>query len=86
MSAQTTIPHEVTTPQAVMEATYLGDGMSHICAWREYLGLTQENVAERMGITRAAYAQMEAKDAKPRPTTLKKIAEAMGVNWRQLQA
>ncbi|QLA20477.1 helix-turn-helix domain-containing protein [Desulfolutivibrio sulfoxidireducens] len=53
-------------------------------AWREYLGLTQEAVAARAGISRGAYAQMEAKGAKPRRVTLLKIATALGVRPEQL--
>lgn len=57
---------------------------SLIRAWREHLGLTQEEVASRMGVTRAAYTQMEAADAKPRRATLVKIATALGVIVEQL--
>ncbi|QJT07439.1 helix-turn-helix domain-containing protein [Oceanidesulfovibrio marinus] len=75
---------EVTIPHAVIKIEET-QGCSIIRAWREHLGLTQAGLAERMGISRAAYAQMEAVGANPRPTTLKKIAAAMGVNWRQIQ-
>ena len=46
------IPHEV------VSATV--DGASPMKAWREYLGLTQASVAERLGVSQAAYAQTEA--------------------------
>jgi DNA-binding XRE family transcriptional regulator len=52
-------------------------------AWREYLGLTQDEVASRIGITQAAYAQME-NVAKPRLATIKKVATAMGLTFEQL--
>ncbi len=52
-------------------------------AWREYLGLTQAEVANRVGIAQATYAQME-KAGKPRRTTIKKIAVAMGCSPEQL--
>lgn len=52
-------------------------------AWREHLGLTQADVAKRVGISQAAYAQME-NVAKPRPGTLKKIALALGLAVEQL--
>lgn len=52
-------------------------------AWREYLGLTQEEVGRRAGISQAAYAQMEGVE-KPRMATLKKIAVAMGLSVDQL--
>ena len=32
-------------------------------AWREHMALTQNEVAQRMGITQGAYAQLEAYDA-----------------------
>jgi len=60
-------------------------GLSLVRAWREHLGLTQEEVARRMGVTRPAYAQMEAKGVRPRVPTLKKIAEAFGVEWEQVR-
>jgi DNA-binding transcriptional regulator YiaG len=41
---------EVTLPHEVVKMSTLG-GMSLIRAWREHLGLTQEEVARRMGIT-----------------------------------
>lgn len=61
-------------------------GWSLIRAWREHLGLTQADVAARMAppITRAAYAQMEAPDARLRPGTINRIATALGVNPAQL--
>ncbi len=53
-------------------------------AWREYPGLAQEAVAARAGISRGAYAQMEATGAKPRRATLLKIAGALEVRPEQL--
>ena len=54
-------------------------------AWREHLSLTQEMVAKRMGVTKAAYSQMERGQEKLRIDTLKRIALAMGVgDWRKL--
>lgn len=52
-------------------------------AWREHLGLTQVEVATRIGISQAAYSQMEIA-INPRPATLKKIAEALGLSVGQL--
>lgn len=75
---------EVFIPHEVVELNLLHD-KSLIRAFREHLGLTQAEVAGRMGISRAAFAQMEARDAKPRPSTLRRIAAAMGVEWEQLR-
>jgi DNA-binding XRE family transcriptional regulator len=52
-------------------------------AWREYLGLTQAEVASRAGVTQSAYAQMEIAD-RPRLATIKKIAMAMEITPEQL--
>jgi len=59
-------------------------GLSLIRAWREHLGLTQEEVARRMGITQPAYAKIEGKKAQPRIATCKRLAAAMGIAWEQL--
>jgi len=50
-----------------------------IKAWREYLKITQKDLAARVGITQAALSQMEKPGAKPHGATLKKIAEAMKI-------
>jgi len=77
---------EVTIPLEVIEMQYLGgEVLSLIRAWREHLGLTQSEVAQRMGISQPAFAQMEASGVRPRPATLKKIAAALGIEWEQLR-
>ncbi len=55
-----------------------------IRAWREYLGLTQAEVAQRAGITQAALSQMENGDKKLRKATREKVAKAMGLNPQQV--
>jgi DNA-binding XRE family transcriptional regulator len=52
-------------------------------AWREHLMLTQAEVAERMGISQAGYAQIEA-SKRPRKVTLQKAARALGISLEQL--
>jgi ribosome-binding protein aMBF1 (putative translation factor) len=76
---------EVTIPHEVVELVHLRR-LPLIRAWREHLGLSQRELAGRMGVSQPAYAKFEAKDANPRPGTLKKIAAAMGVEWEQLRA
>lgn len=69
-------------PNAVVQKTVL-EGIGIIRAWREYLDLTQCEVASRMEISQAAYSQLEgAKNT--RQTTRKKIATALGLDIRQL--
>ena len=59
-------------------------GLSLIRAWREHLGLTQEELARRMGITQPAYAKLENGKTQPRMATCKRLAAAMGIAWEQL--
>lgn len=74
---------EVTLPHEVVKRSTLG-GLSLIRAWREYLGLSQAEVARRMGISQPSYAKMEAKETRNRAATLRKIAAALGVQWEQV--
>lgn len=53
-------------------------------AWREYLQLTQATLAQRLGISQAAYAQYE-KSTRPRLSTLEKVAKALGISVTQLR-
>lgn len=76
---QVTIPHEVVRASVI-------DGKSRVRAWREYKKLSQKEMAEKLGISQSAYAQMEKPAAKPRLTTLRKIAAAMGIQVAQLTA
>jgi transcriptional regulator with XRE-family HTH domain len=55
-----------------------------MAAWREHFGLTQSEVASRIGITQAAYAQME-RVKQPRKATLEKVAAALGLEAEQLR-
>ena len=52
-------------------------------AWRDYLNLTQTEVAQRMGITQGSYAQLEAKKT-VRKSSREKIAKALGIDESQL--
>ncbi|VVO21029.1 helix-turn-helix domain-containing protein [Pseudomonas fluorescens] len=70
------IPHEV--------VSRIVDGATPIRAWREYLNLTQEEVANRLGISQPAFAQQEAVN-KPRRATREKIALAFGIKADQLE-
>ena len=57
--------------------------MSPAKAWRTHLELTQAEVAERMGVTQSAYAQLEASQ-KLRKSSREKIADALGISPGQL--
>lgn len=71
-----TVPHKVVS--AVVE------GAMPARAWREHLELSQRAVAERMGISQPAYAQMESSAAKLRKNTRERIAMALGILPEQL--
>ena len=73
----------LTLPQDVVERHIL-EGISLIRAWREHQNLLQQDLAERLGISQSAYSQMEKPDANLRPTTITKIAEALGIKPEQL--
>jgi len=49
------------------------------------LGLTQAEVAARMGISQSEFAQMEALWDKPRMNTLKKVAVVLSIIPAQLK-
>ena len=59
-------------------------GVSAMAAWREHSRLTQSEVASRIGITQASYAQME-RVRQPRKATLGKVAAALGLEVEQLR-
>lgn len=77
------IPADDTTPHEVVRA-HVKNGWSMIRAWREHLGLTQADMAQRLEIRQPSYAAMEAPDAKPKKATRERIAAAMGISLEQL--
>ncbi len=78
------IPEGKPIPREVVGLT-IKKGYPLVRAWREYKGLTQTEVAERMGITQAALSQMEAGEKRLRKATLEKLAIAMGISVEQLR-
>lgn len=74
---------EATIPHEVMRLVVKGK-RTPIAAWREHLGLTQEEVARRMDVQQSTYARMESGKVEPRISTLRRIAEALGIEAGQL--
>ncbi len=74
---------EPTVPNDVV-GKVVNDEMTPVRAWREHLGLTQADVAQRLGISQSAYAQQEAKES-VRKSTREKIARALGIEPEQLE-
>ena len=69
-------------PDAVAQLA-LRDRFPPAKAWRTHLGLTQAEVAGRMGITQGAYAQLEASE-NLRKSSRAKIAAALGITDAQI--
>lgn len=69
------IPHDVVSRTV--------DGASVVRAWREHLGLTQAQIADRLGVSQSAYAQQEVND-RLRKSSRDKIAVALGLTAQQL--
>jgi len=69
-------------PDAVVKLSF-DEEMSPAKAWRTHLGLTQAEVAQRLGVTQSAYAQLEA-SSKLRKSSREKIAVALGISPGQL--
>jgi predicted transcriptional regulator len=72
-----------TVPNNVVNLSF-DKNLTPMAAWREHIGITQVQVASRMNITQAAYAQME-RVKKPRKATLQKVADALGLTVEQLR-
>ncbi|BCX82900.1 hypothetical protein MIT9_P2491 [Methylomarinovum caldicuralii] len=70
-------------PQDVVERHVI-DGVSLVAAWREHLGLTQAQLADLAGMKQSAIARLERQGSRPRRTTLRRLANAMGLHPDQL--
>ncbi len=60
---------------------YVGDNVREL---RTLNALTQEELAGRAGITATALSRIERNEAEPRPSTIRKLAAALGVEPREL--
>jgi transcriptional regulator with XRE-family HTH domain len=55
---------------------YVGDNLKRL---RTLNALTQEELATKASLTAAAVARIERNEAEPQPSTLRKLAGALGV-------
>lgn len=62
------IPHDVVS-------IMIDQDLSLLAAWRIYRGLSQQEVAEQMGLTQSAISQMERVESKPQKKTREKLAK-----------
>ena len=76
-TAEVYFPHDV--------VGYQLQGYSLIAAWRKYKKLSQGQLADRLGISQSAMAQIESRDSKPQTKTLERIANALSITILQLQ-
>ena len=77
------IPEGDGVPHVVV-GKVIKEGQTYLRAWRDYLGLTQAELAGKAGISQAALSQMESGESKLRKATRSKLADAMGINPEQL--
>ncbi len=62
----------------VVSRKVLADDITPVRAWREYLGHAQKVVAEHLGMSRQAHAQLENGEAL-RKSSIEKQATALGI-------
>lgn len=70
-------PHEVIGFQL--------QGFSLVAAWRKYKKLSQTQLADQLGISQSAMAQIENTESKPTDRTLSRVAKALGIAIEQLK-
>lgn len=76
-------PHDGLIPHEVIEVA-VHNHWSLVRAWREYLGLNQLAVAQRLGISVSEYEQMEGEFEPLRPPRRERLAQGLGVQEQQL--
>ncbi|MFP7755558.1 helix-turn-helix domain-containing protein [Thermodesulfobacteriota bacterium B35] len=73
---------DVFFPNDVVKAN--SSGMCLVRAWREHFGMTQAELARKAGMSQPALARIEKGAGTPRMSTLSRLADAMGIDVRQL--
>lgn len=74
--------NESNIPKGVVDLVF-DKGYTAVRAWREYLNMSQEEIAEKLGISQPAFSKQENSD-KLRKTTKIAIAKAMELDISQL--
>ena len=75
-TCKTTIPHEVA-------GLVIEKGWNLAKAWKKYLGMSQKELAKKIGISQPALSRMECGD-NLRDVELEKLAQALGLTPEQL--
>ncbi|HDR2473921.1 helix-turn-helix domain-containing protein [Enterobacter soli] len=60
------------------------ENVSLQAAWRILRGLSQQEVAEKLGISQSAVSQLEAADSRPQKRTREKLAAIYGCKQEQI--
>jgi transcriptional regulator with XRE-family HTH domain len=58
--------------------------LTRLRMWRERKALTQQQLAEKAGLTRVTVARVETGREEPYPTTVRKLADALGLEPEEL--
>ncbi|EOV0590503.1 helix-turn-helix domain-containing protein [Cronobacter sakazakii] len=72
-----TVPHEVV-------GISVEQNVSLQAAWRIWRGLSQQDVAEKLGISQSAVSQLESPDSRPQKRTREKLAALYDCQPEQL--
>lgn len=72
-----TVPNEIVDIMISQEVSLLA-------AWRIHINLNQHQVAEKLGLTQSAIAQMESKSSKPQTKTRERLAKIYECKPEQL--
>lgn len=71
------LPHEITRLMTTQN-------VSLQAAWRIARGLSQQEVADKLGITQSAVSQLESPDSRPQKRTREKLAVIYGCTQEQI--
>lgn len=61
-----------------------GIATPHLRAWREFRVLTQLELAGRSGVSNSLISRIEKGTKRPGPTSIGKLADALGITREQL--
>jgi transcriptional regulator with XRE-family HTH domain len=53
-------------------------------AWRQYQALSQADLAQKAGMSREAISRLETRDSPARPSTVRKLSTALGIQPHEL--
>lgn len=67
-----------TMPHELVDQLLSGD-ISPLSAWRQAVGLTQQELAEKAGVRKATISEIENGKLDPRLSTLEKISDVLGL-------